>query len=158
LCIILLLKIQRHGLIANINIASIDHEFREVSVKLHRRAIAASAALGAKLYIIHPGYSPGAYACGMHSCASTIRWQNLALCKEELCIRLAVENMPKSDWHFFKKPDLDLPGMGLVLDVGHAHTCGTLSELLSHPALAHIHQDDNSGKGDEHLGSRAGLH
>jgi sugar phosphate isomerase/epimerase len=71
--------------------------------------------------------------------------------QEELGIRLAVENMPKSDWHFFKKPDLDLHDMGLVLDIGHAHTCGTLPEFLSHPALAHIHLHDNSGKGDEHL-------
>ena len=31
-------------------------------------------------------------------------------------IRLATENMPKSDWLFFNKPDLDLHDMGLVLD------------------------------------------
>jgi sugar phosphate isomerase/epimerase len=75
----------------------------------------------------------------------------LAPLQEELGIRLAVENMPKSEWLFFNKPDLDLHDMGLVLDVGHANTCGTLLEFLSHPALTHIHLHDNSGKGDEHL-------
>ncbi len=33
-----------HGLVADINISSIYPEFREASVRLHRRAIAASAA------------------------------------------------------------------------------------------------------------------
>jgi sugar phosphate isomerase/epimerase len=145
------LKYSVHGLIADINIASIHQEFREASVNLHRRAIAASAALGAELYIIHPGYSPWSFC-----------WQDALMCldqslaelaplQEELGIRLAVENMPKSEWLFFNKPDLDLHDMGLVLDVGHANTCGTLLEFLSHPALTHIHLHDNSGKGDEHL-------
>jgi sugar phosphate isomerase/epimerase len=75
----------------------------------------------------------------------------LAPLQEELGIRLAVENMPKSDWLFFNKPDLDLHGMGLVLDVGHAQTCGTLSDFLGHPALAHVHLHDNCGIADEHL-------
>ena len=41
--------------------------------------------------------------------------------------------------------------MGLVLDVGHAQTCGTLLDFLRHPSLAHVHLHDNSGTADEHL-------
>jgi sugar phosphate isomerase/epimerase len=145
------LKYSVHGPIADINIASIYPEFREASVNLHRRAIAASAAAGAELYIIHPGYTPWSFC-----------WRDAMLCldqslteieplQEELGIRLAVENMPRSDWLFFNKPDLDLHGMGLVMDVGHAHTCGTINEFLRHPALTHVHLHDNSGEGDEHL-------
>ncbi|MFZ2472694.1 MAG: TIM barrel protein [Methanothrix sp.] len=145
------LKYSVHGMIADINIASIYPEFREASINLHRRAIAASAAAGAELYIIHPGYAPWSFC-----------WRDAMLCldqslaeiaplQEELGIRLAVENMPKSDWLFFNKPDLDLHDMGLVLDVGHAHTCGTIQEFLSHPALTHLHLHDNSGESDEHL-------
>ncbi len=145
------LKYSVHGLIADINIASIYPEFREASVNLHRRAITASASAGAELYIIHPGYTPWSFC-----------WRDALLCldqslgelaplQEELGIRLAVENMPRSDWLFFNKPDLDLHGLGLVLDVGHAHTCGTIQEFLNHPALTHVHLHDNSGEGDEHL-------
>lgn len=145
------LKYSVHGPIADINIASIYHEFREASVNLHRRAIAASAAIGAELYVIHPGYTPWSFCWGD---ALTCLYQSLselAPLQDELGISLAVENMPQSEWLFFKKPDLDLHGLGLVLDIGHAHTCGTLQDFLAHPALTHVHLHDNSGEGDEHL-------
>jgi len=113
------LKYTIHGLIADINIASIHPEFREVSVKLHRRAIEAGAAIGAELYIIHPGYTPWSF-CWLDALQALDQsLAELAPLQEELGIRLAVENMPKSDWLFFNKPDLDLHGMSLVLDVAH---------------------------------------
>lgn len=145
------LKYSVHGLIADINVASIYPEFREASVNLHRRALAASAKAGAELYIIHPGYTPWSFCWRDALLCLDQSLAELAPLQEELGIRLAVENMPKSDWLFFNRPDLDLHGMGLVLDVGHANTCGTLADFLDHPALAHVHLHDNSGKGDEHL-------
>ncbi len=145
------LKYTVHGLVADVNIASIYPEFREASVNLHRRAIAASAAAGAELYVIHPGYTAWSF-CWQDSLQSLDQsLAELALLQEELGIRLAVENMPKSEWLFFDKPGLDLHGMGLVLDVGHAQTCGTLSEFLKCPELSHVHLHDNSGQNDEHL-------
>ena len=145
------LKYSIHGPIADINIASIYHEFRAASVNLHRRAIAASAAIGAELYIIHPGYTPWSFCWGDALICLYQSLSELAFLQDELGIALAVENMPKSEWLFFKKPDLDLHGLGLVLDIGHANTCGTLQEFLDHPDLKHIHLHDNSGEGDEHL-------
>lgn len=145
------LKYTVHGLVADINIASVYPEIREASVRLHRRAIEASAAAGAKLYVIHPGYV--AWSFYWHDAMQALdkSLEELSILQEELGIRLAVENMPKSDWLFFHKPDLDLHGMGLVLDVGHAKTCGTLNEFLEHSELAHVHLHDNSGQNDEHL-------
>lgn len=145
------LKYTVHGLVADVNIASIYPELREASVNLHRRAIQASAEAEAELYVIHPGFTSWSfYSCdALQSLDRSL--SELASLQEELGIRLAVENMPKSDWLFFKKPDLELHGMGLVLDVGHAQTCGTLSDFLSHPALAHVHLHDNSGNSDDHL-------
>lgn len=145
------LKYTVHGLIADINIASIYPEFREASVNLHKRAIAASAAAGAELYIIHPGYTPWSFCWRDAMLCLDQSLSEIAPLQEELGMRLAVENMPKSDWLFFNKPDLDLHDLGLVLDIGHANTCGTLQEFLNHPALTHIHLHDNSGQGDEHL-------
>jgi sugar phosphate isomerase/epimerase len=145
------LKYTVHGLVADINIASIHPEFRETSVTLHRRAIEASASIGAELYIIHPGYNAWSFCWQDALLALDQSLSELAMMQEELGIRLAVENMPKSEWLFFNKPDLDLHGMGLVLDVGHAQTCGTLMEFLKAPDLMHVHLHDNSGDGDEHL-------
>lgn len=140
-----------HGLVADVNLASIYPELREASVNLHRRAIEASAAAGASIYVVHPGftawsfYRPGALQ------ALDKSLQELSPLQEEMGIRLGIENMPKSDWLFFHEPGLDLWGMGLVLDVGHAQICRTLGEFLSCPELAHVHLHDNSGENDEHL-------
>jgi len=140
-----------HGLVADVNLACIYPELREVSVSLHRQAIEASAAAGASLYVIHPGYAAWSF-CRLDALkALDLSLQELSPLQEELGIRLGVENMPKSDWLFFHEPGLDLHGMGLVLDVGHAQTCGTLAEFLEIPELAHVHLHDNSGQSDEHL-------
>jgi sugar phosphate isomerase/epimerase len=145
------LKYTVHGLVADVNLASIYPQLREASVNLHRRAIEASAAAGASLYVIHPGHTAWSF-CRLNALqALDLSLQELAPLQEELGIRLGVENMPKSDWLFFHEPGLDLQGMGLVLDVGHAQTCGTLEAFLGHPELAHIHLHDNSGQNDEHL-------
>lgn len=140
-----------HGLVADINIASVYPELREASARLHKRAIEASAVAGASLYVIHPGFTAWNFYRLDAMKALDKSLQELSPLQEELGIRLGVENMPKSDWLFFHKPDLDLHGMGLVLDVGHAKTCGTLAEFLEHPELAHVHLHDNSGQNDEHL-------
>jgi sugar phosphate isomerase/epimerase len=145
------LKYTVHGLVADINIASVYPEIREASVRLHGRAIEASAAAGAELYVIHPGYVAWSFYWRDALQALDKSLEELSVLQEELGIRLGIENMPKSDWLFFHKPDLDLHGMGLVLDVGHAKTCGTLNEFLEHPELAHVHLHDNSGQNDEHL-------
>ena len=52
------MKYSVHGLIADINIASIYPEFREASVNLHRRAIAASAASGSRALHYPPRLYP----------------------------------------------------------------------------------------------------
>jgi sugar phosphate isomerase/epimerase len=145
------LKYTVHGLVADINIASIYPEFRKASVNLHRRAIESSAAAGATLYVIHPGHTAWSFYRPDALHALDLSLQELAPLQEELGIRLGVENMPKSDWLFFHEPELDLHGMGLVLDVGHAQTCGTLEAFLKRTELAHVHLHDNSGQNDEHL-------
>lgn len=140
-----------HGLMSDLNIASIHPQIRAASVNLHRRAIQASSNAGAELYVIHPGFSSWG-SCrqrALHSLHQSL--EELVPLQEDLGICLAVENMPRSDWLFFNEPDLDLHGLGLALDVGHAHTCDRLSDFLEHPALVHVHLHDNSGNEDEHL-------
>ncbi|VVB67532.1 Xylose isomerase-like TIM barrel [uncultured archaeon] len=90
------LKFTVHGLVADINIASIYPEFREASVKLHRRAIEASALAGAELYIIHPGYTAWSFCWQEALQALDQSLAELGALQEELGICLAVENMPRT--------------------------------------------------------------
>jgi sugar phosphate isomerase/epimerase len=59
--------------------------------------------------------------------------------------------MPKSDWLFYSRPGLNLRGLGTVLDVGHAFTCGSLDEFLAGHNISHVHLHDNAGCSDDHL-------
>jgi sugar phosphate isomerase/epimerase len=64
--------------------------------------------------------------------------------------------------HFTHPGDLDLRGLGLILDVGHASISGCLDEWLDDPraTLRHLHVHDNHGEGDHddpHLGLGAGV-
>lgn len=140
-----------HGLVTDVNVASIYPELRRASVEIHSRAILTSTAAGAGLYVLHPGYNSWA-ACRPRALrALEDSLQELAMMAEDSGIAVAVENMPKSDWLFFHHPGLNRRGMGLVLDVGHAQTCGTLPEFLECRELAHVHLHDNCGDKDEHL-------
>ena len=71
--------------------------------------------------------------------------------------------MPGAGMSYFTYPgDLDLQGLGLVLDVGHASISGCLDEWLDDPRapLRHLHVHDNHGEGDgddPHLGLGEGV-
>ena len=145
------LKYTVHGLVTDVNVASVHPELRRASVEIHGRAIEAAAAAGAELYVLHPGYAAWS-ACrprALRALGDSL--QELAQTADDSGITVAVENMPKSDWLFFHRPGLNLRGMGLVLDVGHANTTGTLPEFLECRELAHVHLHDNFGENDEHL-------
>ncbi len=140
-----------HGLVTDVNIASVHPELRSASIEIHRKAIEASANAGARLYIVHPGYTSWSFYRPAAMRALDKSLAELSLMEDEFGIHLGVENMPKSDWLFFDHLGLDLKGLSFVLDVGHANTCGTLREFLEHPDLIHVHLHDNSGCSDDHL-------
>jgi sugar phosphate isomerase/epimerase len=91
------------------------------------------------------------------ACATLLAWQ------DEFGIDIVVENMPGAGMSHFTHPgDLDLRGLGLILDVGHASISGCLDEWLDDPraTLRHLHVHDNHGEGDHddpHLGLGAGV-
>jgi sugar phosphate isomerase/epimerase len=51
------LKYTVHGLLTDVNIASIHDTIRSASVELHRKAVEASAVAGASVYVVHPGFT-----------------------------------------------------------------------------------------------------
>jgi sugar phosphate isomerase/epimerase len=140
-----------HGIFMDVNIASIHASVRYASMKLHRRTIKAAASAGASIYVVHPGQV--AWTCCREQALQSMErsLQELRLMEKEFGIRVAVENMPKGDWLIYSRPSMDLGGLGTVLDVGHAYTCGSLDEFMSFRDVIHVHLHDNSGSKDEHL-------
>jgi sugar phosphate isomerase/epimerase len=123
----------------------------------HRRHIAAAAELGARVYVVHPdlqrrwrGWDKRVQRALEQS------FDELAVLQEESGVAIAVENLPFVRHTHFRAPgDLDLRGLGLSLDVGHAAVTGTLAAWLQDGRyrLQHVHLHDNEGHvgGDQHL-------
>ena len=119
---------------------------------------------GRSLYVVHPDWrpavaprDPAVVAALGRSFETLLEWQ------AEYGVEIVVENMPGAGQSHFTHPgDLDLRGLGLILDVGHASISGCLDEWLADPQapLRHLHVHDNHGEGDAddpHLGLGAGV-
>jgi sugar phosphate isomerase/epimerase len=123
----------------------------------HRRQLAAAAELGARVYVVHPDLQRRYKGWD----ARVVRmlegsFEELAVLQRESGVTIAVENLPFVRHSHFRAPgDLDLKGLGLSLDVGHAAVTGTLEAWLADGAYAlkHVHLHDNEGHvgGDQHL-------
>ena len=153
-----------HGPFGYTGIWDLDETERTKALDEHRRHLEASVEVGASLYVVHPDWSPEvrprdpAVVAQVGCSFETLRgWQ------DELGLEIVVENMPGAGMSHFTRPgDLDLRGLGLILDVGHASISGCLAEWLDDPRapLRHLHLHDNHGEGDvddPHLGLGAGV-
>ena len=154
-----------HGPFGYTGIWATDEAERVKALDEHRRHLEASAEIGAHLYVVHPDWRPEvagardpAVVAALGRSLETLRgWQ------DELGVDIVVENMPGAGHSHFTHPgDLDLRGLGLVLDVGHASISGCLDEWLDDPRahLRHLHVHDNHGDGDHddpHLGLGEGV-
>ena len=145
------LKYTVHGLITDVNIASIHEVIRSACVELHRKAVMASALAGASIYVVHPGFTSWSFYRdqALHSLDKSLK--ELRLMQDEFGISICIENMPKSDWLFYLSPGLDHNDLGTVLDVGHANICGSLDAFLAEQDIRHVHLHDNAGCSDDHL-------
>jgi sugar phosphate isomerase/epimerase len=134
---------------------------RRAALETHRRQMELAAELGARLYVVHPDLQtrPGRWN---HRVAAALERSlaELRILRDELGLPVAVENLfPANRSHFTTPGDIDLQGLGLTLDVGHAALTGTLAQWLQdpHADLYHVHLHDNKGaqSGDSHdpLGS-----
>ena len=145
-----------HGPFIRVDIGSTSEAKRRAGVELHRRHISVASALGAHLYLVHPDRQrkplprqPAVISALKRS------FSELSDFQDRYHIRIVVENMPYHGRSHFTSPgDLDLCGLGLALDVGHAAVSDTLPAWLedSHEVLRHVHLHDNLGPshGDQH--------
>jgi sugar phosphate isomerase/epimerase len=152
------LRLTVHGPFDALEPGSPRERDRRHALAVHRRHLEAAAEVGAETYVVHPDYQ-GCAVPRDPKVADALRrtFAELEEYQRELGVRIAVENMPGVGFSHFGAPgDLDLGGLGLILDTGHAAICGTLHDFLREPhaELAHVHLHDNRGPadaGDPHL-------
>ena len=145
-----------HGPFAHFEFGSRSATKHRGAIELHRRHMWVAAELGAQLYVVHPDMQRRARGWNPKVAASLERaFEELSALQDEIGLSIVVENMPFSKHsHFIAPGDLDLKGLGLALDTGHAAVTGTLGDWLRDPLadLRHVHLHDNQGQqgGDHH--------
>ena len=154
-----------HGPFGYTGIADVDDASRIEALDEHRRHLEAAAWIGARLYVVHPDWRP--HANGARDprvvAALAASFATLLELQREYGVEILVENMPGAGHSHFTHPgDLDLQGLGLLLDVGHASISGCLDAWLEDPRarLRHLHLHSNAGRGDDadpHLPLGAGV-
>jgi sugar phosphate isomerase/epimerase len=131
-------------------------EVWRAALREHRQHMEIASRLGAALYVVHPDMQPRPGPWSRRVAASLERlFAELRQYQDELGLPVAVENMPLANRSHFTTPgDIELKGLGLALDVGHAAMTGTLTGWLADPSteLRHVHLHDNLGHraGDRH--------
>ena len=152
-----------HGPFLHFEYGSRSQRQHRAALEVHRRHLAVAAELGARVYVVHPdlqrrykGWDPRVVKTLERS------FEELAVLQEESGVTIAVENLPFVRHTHFRAPgDLDLHGLGLSLDVGHAAVTGTLDAWLADGTydLKHVHLHDNEGHvgGDQHLALGRGV-
>ena len=145
-----------HGPFFRVGLGSTSEAKRRAAVELHRRHLKISAILGATLYLVHPDRQRKRQARQPAVITALRRsFAELRAYQEEYGVPIVVENMPFTGLSHFTAPgDVDLCGLELALDVGHAAVSGTLPDWLENPraTLRHVHLHDNMGPatGDQH--------
>ncbi len=144
-----------HGPFIRVDLGSTSEARRLAAVELHRRHLKIATLLGATLYLVHPdrqrkpsGPQPEVISALQRS------FTELRELQEQFGTPIVVENMPFPGYSHFTAPgDLDLCGLGLALDVGHAavQVPGGVARAPAAP-LRHVHLHDNQGPvfGDQH--------
>jgi sugar phosphate isomerase/epimerase len=154
-----------HGPFGYTGIAAVDERARRKALDEHRRHLEAGAAVGARLYVVHPDWLPDGETARdpRVTAALAASFATLLDLQDEYGVEVCVENMPGAGHSHFTRPgDLDLQGLGLVLDAGHASISGCLDAWLADPRarLRHVHLHSNAGPGDDadpHLPVGAGV-
>ena len=152
-----------HGPFLHFEYGSRSQRQHRAALEVHRRHLAVAAELGARVYVVHPDLQRRYKGWDARVVKTLERsFEELAVLQEESGVIIAVENLPFVRHTHFRAPgDLDLHGLGLSLDVGHAAVTGTLAAWLADGTyeLKHVHLHDNEGHvgGDQHLALGRGM-
>lgn len=148
-----------HAPFSGLNPASLNSDIWNATTTQLEACIESAAAVTDRI-TIHPGYlEPNGRdlrneAWERHK-AAVEKFGDTA---EKIGITASLENMPNLE-DFYCRDPYELEGvvadtkMKVTFDIGHANTCGNLSEFckIILPKAFHMHIHDNFGKYDEHL-------
>lgn len=137
-----------------------DEMQREETVFNGQHALDAATLLGAKLVTFHPASIEGEISQANERWASLEETlQDLGGYADDRDLKIAIENFP---FPFFgcdplelynRIDNLDMPNVGMTLDIGHAFCGGHLPHVLTQfgDKIFAVHASDNRGRVDEHL-------
>lgn len=151
-----------HAPFEGINLASLNDEVWEESIKKTKKAIIGASKINANCTTIHPGHLTSVTnhfpdRAWRRSIRSIRRLSEIA---QEQKTDIAIENMPKMEHLFCKHPSeihgfietVDKPNLKFTFDIGHANTNNNIDKFLEKPhKIDHIHIHDNKGDRDSHL-------
>ncbi len=158
------LKLSVHAPFVDINIASPNRHFRRIIMKRMKRSMGFAEALGAAVWVFHPGLKTG-----VSHIYPGLDWEINILSVKELLeesegknLRIAIENTPKpvpfilrtvEDFKRFYE-EIGEVDLGLTLDIGHANLYGEIYDFIEafKGRIIHVHASDNDGRSDLHLG------
>ncbi|WGI17810.1 sugar phosphate isomerase/epimerase family protein [Methanonatronarchaeum sp. AMET-Sl] len=151
-----------HAPFEGINLASLNDEIWENSIKKTIATIKGASEINARCITIHPGHLTSVTTHFRdRAWRRTIRaFRRLADYAEEQNTTIAIENMPKMEHLFCKHPSeiegfietVGRPNLKFTFDIGHAHTNDNIDEFLENiDQIHHIHIHDNKGDYDSHL-------
>ncbi len=148
------LKYSVHAPCGDINPASVNERMRRASIEALSDLSLIADRIGADRLVVHPGHL---FESGMRDAAETALDRSLvdlAAVQEERGVRFALENMGSWDPYLFKTPDcaerITSLGLGITLDLGHAHLNGLAGAFLETDGIIHLHLHDNCGVFDSH--------
>lgn len=142
-----------------VDLADTNPRLRQESLDDILRASDWAAALGAKVLVVHPGGLSEAEDFPSRFDNLRDSLARMASAAWPLGLKIGVENMPKGVFPGSRMEDLakivreiDHPGLGLVLDTGHARISADVvtETLAAEGRLISTHVHDNEGRADSH--------
>lgn len=137
-----------------------DETERDETVFACQRVLDAAMLMGAGTVTFHPSSienQPGPIQDRWYALSETLR--DLSGYAEDRDILIAIENFPEPLFGsnpvelYDRLEKLNLPNVGMCLDIGHAFVGGHLPKVLSHfgEKIFSVHASDNRGNVDEHM-------
>lgn len=158
------LGITVHAPYGDLNLATLNYPIWRESIRQIRTCIE-KASSWTDLVTIHPGYlSPvGKMMPGKAWEQQKMALKEIGACALEHSVTACLENMISIKEFLCRVPSEllgmtgEIEGVGITIDIGHAHTMGKVAEFLPYLCRAnHLHIHDNHGESDEHLALGAG--
>ena len=145
---------------APFSIAQSDERARVIAVQQVESSIALARRLGTTLVVVHVGVPEAQQPPGSDNSAPAARrsLEHLHDVAAGAGVTLALEVMPNALSSAealvrMIEDDLELPGLGICLDLGHANLMGdpvdAIETVSGHVVTTHVH--DNRGTRDDHL-------